>query len=241
MAHSLPYSELDTQLAVPFSMAPRNPTGEGRSCIRSVLNAIHGDLQSLFPSGTGSTTGCPEGVRRMLMFWIGTGQTTVELLRRVGPESVVLRPDPGEMLVALRAFLSTTVTDLAEVLQVERPTVYAWLARTAKPRRQNLERLSALYEVSTYWRDLAGDRPAGALVRRPFSDGVSLFDLLRSESIQTADVHARLRQLVGEAPQGRALRTSVRDLMKSAGFPAPAGGAGQDRLDLFTGRRIGPE
>jgi transcriptional regulator with XRE-family HTH domain len=77
----------------------------------------------------------------------------------------------------IRHFLSLSVSDLAQLLEVERPTVYGWLTGKSLPRKQNLDRLARLYEVAKLWRS---QHPTPLRQAKwPVLGGQSLYDLLR--------------------------------------------------------------
>jgi hypothetical protein len=71
------------------------------------------------------------------------------------------------------------MVEVAVALEVERPTIYAWLAGRSQPQERHRERLQRLFEVARRWSRLSNS-PLGARVRHRDEDGTSLFDLFRS-------------------------------------------------------------
>ena len=90
--------------------------------------------------------------------------------------------DVGDVVELILKNLGMSMTDLASVLGVQRPTIYAWLRKDALPQQRNLDRLDYLYRVSQTWLDIAG-RPLYRYLRHTFGkNGKSLFTLLKSEN-----------------------------------------------------------
>lgn len=53
-----------------------------------------------------------------------------------------------QMLICIRDFFNFSVSDLARLLLVERPTIYSWLSGSTAPQRANLVRLSTFFEIA---------------------------------------------------------------------------------------------
>lgn len=83
-----------------------------------------------------------------------------------------------EQLAYVRNVLGISITDLAELLDVARPTVYSWM-QDAQPRDEHLSRLQRIEqfarEVEMY--GLAG---AGKLLKRPLQSGTTLLQLMKA-------------------------------------------------------------
>lgn len=119
----------------------------------------------------------------------------------------------AEQLAVIRHYLSLSVSDLARVVGVQRPTIYAWLQNGA-PRRESLERLAMLERIAAHWKSIA-DRPLGSLARLAIGlKGETFVTLLESaseEELRAALDHlgARLRK---RAP-------SIKAVLQSHGLP----------------------
>ncbi len=137
----------------------------------------------------------------------------------------------AEQLELIRHYLSLSVSDLARIVGVKRPTIYAWLQNGA-PRRESLERLAMLERIAAHWKSIA-DRPLGALARLAIgSTGETFVMLLESateEELRTTLDHlgARLRK---RAP-------SIKTTLHSHGLPdASEADLAEGRLRAIRGR-----
>ena len=120
----------------------------------------------------------------------------------------------AEQLTFIRHYLSLSVSDLARVAGVQRPTIYSWLQGAAAPRRESLGRLAMLERVAAYWKSLA-DRPLGALASLAIGAGGETFAvLLENESEE--QLRAVLEQLVARTAR-RA--PSIKDALAAQGLP----------------------
>lgn len=101
----------------------------------------------------------------------------------------------AEQLAYTRSLLGVSITDLAELLDVARPTVYSWMQGT-EPRDEHLERIQRLERQA---RDIEAYRLAGLgrLLKRPLSGGQTLLDLIKSDQpvdVAMAELHSVARQ-----------------------------------------------
>ena len=85
---------------------------------------------------------------------------------------------PSEQLKSIREKLKLNVSDLASVLGVSRPTIYAWLDGD-EPSPENYTQLARLKDISDEVDRLAIPR-FEKLLKRPVFHGVSFFDLLKT-------------------------------------------------------------
>jgi transcriptional regulator with XRE-family HTH domain len=191
----------------------------------------------------------PEKITRVASFWkpacstvltcmlVGTGGTasgaTVAWVahdslayRVIAPAQIQLNVplfvDTSERMTGLRRYFSLTVTDLARVLRVERPTIYAWLKGSSAPHSGNLRRLEKIYRLAQEWR-AKSSIPMGTYVREPFDDGRSVLDYLAEEHLQErmiryafTEIKSRLDQ---EQETKHARRRSVDESARVLGFP----------------------
>jgi len=185
----------------------------------------------------------PEEATRSALAWTGwlwfSGQpaTTayVEVRLPAASEAArVLAHSPAEMLAAVRAHLSLSMVDVAAALEVERPTIYAWLAGRSEPQERNRKRLHRLFEVARRWSRISS-APVGARLRHPAGDGTSLLDLLRSGRFEEAE--ARLDALARTGPaqeQDRKVR-SIQELLARHGLEKRIRPS-RDEIDRLTGK-----
>jgi transcriptional regulator with XRE-family HTH domain len=148
----------------------------------------------------------------------------------------------GEIVAAVRSALSVTITELASIVGVERPTIYAWLADRAEPYARNRRRLRELFAVARTWAEMS-ELPAGDPIRREDASGVSVVELLRRGN--SAEAVARLRAIAAaaskEPPTGRDVRREkLRAFTEEHGLERDPESE-QTAIDILTGKRRSPE
>lgn len=147
---------------------------------------------------------------------------------------------PGEVIAAIRAALSLQIKELAEILGIERQTVYSWINEEAQPSPQNREQLQKVYRLSCEWNRRC-KLPAENLVRTIGTDGQSLLDLLRSDPLDEHKVVSRLSGLALERMKQQASldaqRPPIRDVARRHGIDPGKVSDQQHVIDAFTGRR----
>lgn len=147
----------------------------------------------------------------------------------------------NEMLGTIRVAFSLTVTELAQVIRVERPTIYSWLGDRAQPQVANLRRMTSIWRLANRWLASAG-RPLGDFKRLPVVDGCSVLDLLSGEPLRHHPLGQQLGRLARlrsrEQPPARG--QGGRDAAALLGLDGPVPGA-EDRISFETGQRTGPE
>jgi len=79
---------------------------------------------------------------------------------------------------ALKATLGATITDMADLFDVARPSIYAWL-KGQEPRAEKIARLAEL-EVSAKKIEPFGIPRIDRLLKRPLRSGGSLFSLIKN-------------------------------------------------------------
>lgn len=88
--------------------------------------------------------------------------------------------DPPQIIEKAKKVLGLSVTDLAGIVGVRRPTIYSWMKGQSDPQSKDYwEALRRITEVSSQVEKSPLSRPT-RLVRRPLSTGVSLLELLRN-------------------------------------------------------------
>jgi transcriptional regulator with XRE-family HTH domain len=163
---------------------------------------------------------------------------------RITPNWVLAHEEPGarlpaDMLATIRSFLSFTVVETSQVLGVERPTVYAWLAGRAEPQARNRERLHRVFQVAKSWSRLS-DRPLGVAVRHADDAGSSVLSLLLESRFEEA---TRLLQALAQRERNAEPRVrvpSVRDVIARHGLTDRIKPS-MDEVDRLTGKRFGPD
>jgi DNA-binding XRE family transcriptional regulator len=145
-----------------------------------------------------------------------TDYTELVQIARVPPSTAIPR-SASEKLARIRANLSLNVTEMARVLKVERPTIYAWMRDdTVALRSENRLRLDRLHSLAKRWEERS-TLPVARLLRDSNDAGESLLELLEAERFDDArNLLDALAQRGREAPSRRV--PSVRESLEQYGL-----------------------
>ncbi|MGB7412717.1 MAG: hypothetical protein WA902_00775 [Thermosynechococcaceae cyanobacterium] len=151
----------------------------------------------------------------LLILTAGTGgfmtaHNTAEALRhwihypRIHVEPVVAQNvdtrSPAEHVANIRDVLAVSMSDLASLLSITRPTAYAWL-EGQEPKPEALMRIQLLSHTADEIKQMNISR-LDKLIHRPIFDGRSLFDMLKANE-ESADVLASLKEIAEKETQAR--------------------------------------
>lgn len=194
----------------PANWVESNVSTKGGRFFPTVLLIALGGVQ-----GTGGATVLPDHSV--------TGLRTEFAIEAPNPSSGERKPIGVPIqLVTIRQELSLSVTDLARALQVERPTIYAWMRGQARPHQSNLKKINYLMDLAEEWKHLS-NRPMGTLNAERLSGGQSFLDLLGASSVGPGELRAALRELSEFAQSKSSGRTyGMKSIAESLGFaPMP--------------------
>lgn len=144
------------------------------------------------PTNTCSPRAAIKLVAPLLVLTAGTGgimtaHSTAELNRWIYDPRIHIEPSrakqvdmrsPAENVANIRDVFSINMSDLASVLGVTRPTVYAWLAGQ-EPKEEATIRIQQLSRTADKFNE-ANIIRLDKLVHRPILDGRSLLDILKA-------------------------------------------------------------
>lgn len=136
-----------------------------------------------------------------------------------------------EMLASIRSDLSLNVSELAQVLRVQRPTVYAWMSG-GKLRRQHTERLLDVHELAREWR-ARHNLPLGDSVREPGLQGKTIVDLLSLRNIPRLEITERFDRILQEDRQTEVSKhrpLSVREMRRLHGISSEGRSGGSEEI-----------
>lgn len=145
----------------------------------------------------------------------------------------------AEMIALIRSVLSANVTEMASILRVERPTVYAWASGRTLPHGDNVRRLQKIFQFAAYVMGKTAV-PLGKLIREPSQDGLSIVSLLSEETIHDERVYSRFRVAL-EKIEAAPKRSSIIDRAIKRGSDPSRDKNNRDVTDWITGKRIEPE
>jgi len=150
--------------------------------------------------------------------------------------------DTADKIALIRSTLSFNVKELAGVLRVERPTIYAWIAGSAQPQKHNRERIDAVAALAHEWTSLH-TRPLGALRKETGPDGRSVMALLESGVIDTQQVRKLLTAAASKLKQQGQTRKGIglAERAKAHGVVLSESPDAQREIDRLTGKRIATE
>lgn len=154
----------------------------------------------------------------------------------VGPTLPVPR-----LIAQIRSSLSLQIKQLAEVLNVERPTIYAWIKEQSVPRAQSRRRLRELYLLAKRWDELAPE-PLGKALTEIGSDGRSVLDSLLQSDIPHTFILDRFRAIVRDRAHAQAAKPrhkkSLSQLAEEHGIDMSRIKPQDAQLDVLTGKRV---
>lgn len=98
-----------------------------------------------------------------------------------------------EKIQNLRMHMGFNISEIACILQVQRPAIYEWL-ELKEPNNKNQIRLDSIYKFCEAWRktDLGSIE---RYIRKPIAEGKSLFDLLSEEILNDKLIFKFLDQI----------------------------------------------
>lgn len=120
---------------------------------------------------------------------------------------------PAARLSVIRRWFSFTIKDLADVMRVQRPTIYAWLTSSSVPQSSNVARLRQLYDLAMAWRHLGG-RPMARVVDG-VEDPYAIKATLSAAVIDTGAMLAQFRRAVENSSPDR---TEAEQIVAEAGI-----------------------
>jgi transcriptional regulator with XRE-family HTH domain len=145
---------------------------------------------------------------------------------------------PSKMLAIIKSELSLSITELAKIMEVERPTLYSWLSDKTTPHPTNRERMTSLYMVALEWKKLS-TQSVGSLRHHVFNSGFSLVDLLKVSPISLENILSCLSDLAKlSAEKVKSRKLTGKELAKKFGIKIKSK---PEEWDFLSGKRIGLE
>ena len=102
-----------------------------------------------------------------------------------------------DKLEEIRDIFGLSVSNLAGVLRVSRPSLHAWLKGEEPNRDLCIERIDRIYQIALHWkRKTPFHYSPGRLIRQPLADGPSLLQRMEAEKIDEIDIQDGLDKLI---------------------------------------------
>jgi hypothetical protein len=155
-----------------------------------------------------------------------TGPATIRWSGK--PQAIVLPNNSNQrvnvQVANIKAAFGLSVSQLAQVLQVQRPTVYAWLDPESAPeslRSANRERLTKLVGIANEWNRLSDIPPPKDSLTTRVGDR-TLLEMLAGDELNSAEISSTLRALQQAKPPSAP--DSIGERLRKRGFAeVPAG------------------
>jgi len=111
------------------------------------------------------------------------------------PDSQILTTK--EKLDQTREIFGLSISHLANILYVSRPTLHAWLDGSNEPRDQSVERIKQIYDISQLWKNKSTFHyPPGRLMRQPLGDAPSMQENLARDILIDVEINESLDKLL---------------------------------------------
>ena len=125
--------------------------------------------------------------------------------------------DPKERLLTIRLAFGFSMSQLAQVMRVSRPTLYSWEKGHSQPRQDKDERLSIIHRLALFWIDNGG-WPLGGRAKLKIAGRPSLLDLMSQSRLSEEDVRNALLGLLAKTRKRGTRRISVRNRPAGSGL-----------------------
>lgn len=151
-------------------------------------------------------------------------------------------PPPSEMIAEFRMAFRVSISDLATILRVERPTIYAWLDDRWELKPENALRLSQLFKHARYWSKLQR-KPIESEFKKKIPSGLSLFELFKQKSLADSTITSALDFWANKIPikVTGIPHDSVRAAAMRQGIDVGKRDDQQNVIDRLTGKRTSEE
>lgn len=148
--------------------------------------------------------------------------------------------DVSDIVAGIRAALSLQIKEIAAIVGVERPTVYAWLQGKSTPFEQNRNRLIELFSAARKWQSFSS-QPIGKWVRFTNPEGESILSLLSQATVPERRLHRLMRSLADKAALEKPARSTAREVAEKHGVNLSQIPDQSEQVDTITERRISEE
>jgi len=110
----------------------------------------------------------------------------------------------SEQVKLIKDSFSLNMSAMAELLNVSRPTIYAWLKGEPPKTQENISHTNFVTSQAQIYSELNLERPDN-FIKRPLFNGESLFSLLKQERTISASEYALIKELDLKESQTRAM------------------------------------
>lgn len=122
----------------------------------------------------------------------------------------------SDRILVLKNTFNLTISDIAKVLDLQRPTIYQWMKGSAVPRDCNVLKLNKLYELA-----LSLKSGTQALTRQqittPLEGGATVLELLQDEAFDRVVLEKHIQRLLDVSRPAQA-KISLASSLAEKGF-----------------------
>ena len=144
-----------------------------------------------------------------------------------------IKPSVAQMLIDIRSSFGIGMSQLAKFLQVERPTVYAWLYSRNDPRHDNRRRIESIWELAQTWSSRALPAHASALDHIAVDDQ-TICDLLEDKPLRDFVIRKTIGELVSATAP--VTRTGRKGRQLAQRFGSTESPEAHEQFEAITGR-----
>lgn len=101
----------------------------------------------------------------------------------------------SERLAVIRAAFSLQISQIADILEVSRPTIYGWISQGQQPQPRHRDRLNNIYALAKFWNTKSAVPLGAEAMLAPDAAGETLIDCLKDTDINLDTVEDRLQAL----------------------------------------------
>lgn len=120
----------------------------------------------------------------------------------------------SEQVDLIKNSFGLNMSAMAELLNISRPTVYAWLKGEPPKIQENMSHTNFVASQAQIYRELNLERPDN-FIKRPLFNGESLFSLLKQEKTISESEYALIKNLDLKESQTRAMGLKKNELRTS--------------------------
>lgn len=187
---------------------------------------------------------------RMLLGTFGSGSHIRLQDRVIRAEHIAARKpreeqsttkSPSEWIAEIRSRLTLQIKEFAEIVGVERPTIYAWIKGNAAPQKHNQIRLRQLHRIAMAWSRLSKS-PTGTALREVDDSGLSVIDYLMKDPIPEETILGKFRAIALTSVTAKAKqRQGLREFARERGMDLSNVADQSGIVDVTTGKRASME
>ena len=147
----------------------------------------------------------------------------------------------ADSIAGIRSAFSLQIKELAQILKVERPTIYAWMKGFALPQQHNQIRLRQIHRLAMQWNRLS-DQPTGTGIHELDAAGRSVVDYLKENVLPEETIMGRLEAIaVGASTRATSRKPRLSELAQKHGIGLKEIREQGEEFDIVTGKPFSVE